>query len=79
MLVFNPGRLRPKRFRQGGSVEFVMFEDVQGQEVFVNPTRVMWVREYGNQNTEISCGGHDKFTVRLSPAQAVAVLGISVR
>jgi len=56
-----------------------MFEDVQGQEVFVNPTCVMWVREYGNQNTEISCGGHDKFTVRLSPAQAVAVLGISVR
>jgi len=60
-------------------VEFVLFEDVHGKEVFVNPKRVMWVREYGDQNTEISCGGEDKFTVRLSPAQAVAALGVSVR
>ena len=37
------------------------------------------VREYGDQNTEISCGADDRFSVRLSPAQAVAALGISVR
>ena len=63
----------------GGNVEFVMFEDVNGQEVFVNPKRVIWVREYGNQNTEISCGAEDKFSVRLSPAQAVAALGVKIR
>ena len=63
----------------GGDMEFVMFEDVNGQEVFVNPKRVIWVREYGEQNTIISCGTEDKFTVRLSPAQAVSALGISVR
>jgi len=45
----------------------------------VNPKRVIWVREYGDQNTEISCGAEDKFTVRLSPAQAVAALGVQVR
>ena len=63
----------------GGPVEFVMFEDVHGKEVFVNPKRVIWVREYGDQNTEISCGAEDKFTVRLSPAQAVAALGLKIR
>ena len=60
-------------------MEFVMFEDVHGKEVYVSPKRVIWVREYGDQNTEISCGAEDKFTVRLSPAQAVAALGIKVR
>ena len=47
-------------------MEFVLFEDVNGQEVFVNPKRVVWVREYGDKNTVISCGTEDKFTVRLS-------------
>jgi len=56
-----------------------MFEDVHGKEVYVNPNRVIWVREYGDQNTEISCGAEDKFSVRLSPAQAVAALGVNVR
>jgi hypothetical protein len=56
-----------------------MFEDVDGMEVFVNPERVMWVREYPNHTTVISCGEDDKFTVRLAPAQAVAALGMSVR
>ncbi len=60
-------------------VEFVMFEDVHGKEVYVNPKRVIWVREYGDQNTEISCGAEDKFTVRLSPSQAVAALGVGIR
>ena len=60
-------------------MEFVMFEDVDGMEVFVNPERVMWVREYPNHTTVISCGEDDKFTVRLAPAQAVAALGMSVR
>jgi len=68
-----------KMFAAGGHVEFVMFEDVHGKEVYVNPKRVIWVREYGDQNTEISCGAEDKFTVRLSPAQAVAALGVQVR
>jgi hypothetical protein len=56
-------------------VEFVMFEDANGMEVFVNPDRVIWVREYPNQTTVISCGHEDKFTVRLAAAHAVAVLG----
>ncbi len=56
-----------------------MFEDVHGQEVYVNPKRVIWVREYGDQNTVISCGAEDKFMVRLTPAQAVAALGVKVR
>jgi hypothetical protein len=60
-------------------VEFVMFEDVQGQEVFVNPKRVIWVRETGDQRTVISCGRDDTFTVRLTPAQAVAALGATAR
>ena len=60
-------------------MELVLFEDVNGQEVFVNPKRVIWVREYGDQNTVISCGGEDKFTVRLTPTQAVAALGMAVR
>lgn len=60
-------------------MEFVMFEDVNGMEVFVNPERVIWVREYSDQNTVISCGGQDIFRVRLSPAQAVAALGKPVR
>jgi len=60
-------------------VEFVLFEDVNGQEVFVNPKRVIWVREHGDKNTIISCGAEDKFTVRLTPAQAVAALGVTVR
>jgi hypothetical protein len=60
-------------------VKLVLFEDVNGQEVFVNPKRVIWVREYGEQNTVISCGAEDKFMVRLTPAQAVAALGMSVR
>lgn len=60
-------------------MEFVMFEDVDGMEVFVNPDRVVWVREYPGLLTVISCGHEDKFKVRLSPAQAVAVLGKGVR
>jgi hypothetical protein len=60
-------------------VEFVLFEDVQGQEVFVNPKKVIWVREHGDKNTIISCGADDKFMVRLTPAQAVAALGVRVR
>lgn len=60
-------------------MEFVMFEDVDGMEIFVNPERVMWVREYPNQTTVISCGQEDKFTVRLAPAHAVAALGRSIR
>jgi hypothetical protein len=64
---------------KGGNVEFVMFEDVDGLEVFVNPERVIWVREYPNKITVISCGHEDKFAVRLAPAHAVAALGKSVR
>jgi hypothetical protein len=60
-------------------VEFVLFEDVNGQEVFVNPKHVIWVREHGDKNTIISCGAEDKFMVRLTPAQAVAALGVKVR
>jgi hypothetical protein len=48
-------------------------------EVFVNPEKVIWVREYPNGTTVISCGHEDKFSIRLSPAQAVAALGKSVR
>jgi hypothetical protein len=64
---------------KGGTLEFVMFEDVDGLEVFVNPERVIWVREYAHQNTVISCGNEDRVTVRLTPAQAVAALGMAVR
>ena len=64
---------------KGGNVEFVMFEDVDGLEVFVNPERVIWVREYSNQTTVISCRHDDKFAVRLAPAHAVAALGKAVR
>ena len=60
-------------------MEFVMFEDVDGMEVFVNPEKVIWVREYPGEITVISCGHEDKFNVRLSPAQAVAALGRAVR
>src|SRR5436305_10736148 len=60
-------------------VELVMFEDVDGMEIFVNPERVIWVREYPNHTTVISCGHEDRFAVRLAPAQAVAVLGKMVR
>jgi len=56
-----------------------MFEDVDGMEVYVNPGKVIWVREYPGEITVISCGHEDKFRVRLSPAQAVAVLGMTVR
>ena|SRR5271165_6925687 len=66
-------------WRKGGIMEFVMFEDVDGLEVFVNPDRVIWVREYSNQTTVISCGHDDKFTVRLAPAHAVAALGKTAR
>lgn len=72
----------PERARgiiEGGDVDFVMFEDVDGMEVFVNPERVIWVREYPGQTTIISCGDEDKFAVRLSPAQTVAALGKPVR
>ena len=60
-------------------MEFVMFEDVNGLEVFVNPERVIWVREYPGEITVISCGDDDKFKVRLSPAQTVAALGTPAR
>lgn len=60
-------------------MELVMFEDVDGMEVFVNPERVVWVREYPNQTTVISCGHEDRFAVRLAPALAVAALGKTVR
>ena len=60
-------------------MEFVMFEDVQGQEVYVNPNRVIWVRERGDKSTVISCGDQDTFMVRLTPAQAVAALGVKIR
>jgi len=56
-----------------------MFEDVNGMEVFVNPDRVIWVREYADQNTVISCGDQDTFRVRLTPSQAIAALGKPVR
>jgi hypothetical protein len=46
---------------------------------FANPERVVWVREYPNQTTVISCGHEDKFAVRLAPAHAVAALGKQVR
>lgn len=45
---------------KGDNVDFVMFEDVDGMEVFVNPERVIWVSEYPNQTTVISCGQEDK-------------------
>jgi hypothetical protein len=67
------------RWRKGGIMEFVMFEDVDGLEVFVNPERVIWVREQHNQTTIISCGHEDKFAVRLAPAHAVAALGKTAR
>jgi hypothetical protein len=70
---------REWRLPKGGDVDFVMFEDVDGMEVFVNPERVIWVREYPGQTTVISCGDEDKFAVRLSPAQTVAALGKAVR
>jgi hypothetical protein len=60
-------------------VELVLFEDAEGLEVFVNPDKVIWVREYPGHVTVISCGGDDKFTVRLSPAQTVAALGKTAR
>ena len=60
-------------------MEFVMFEDVDGMEVFVNPERVIWVREHPGHTTVISCGCDDRFAVRLSPAQTVAALGRAVR
>ncbi len=60
-------------------MEFVLFEDVDGREVFVNPERVIWVREYPGHTTMISCGHDDKFMVRLAPAQAVAALGRTIR
>jgi hypothetical protein len=60
-------------------MQFVMFEDVQGQEVYVNPKRVIWVREHGDKSTVISCGDQDTFMVRLTPGQAVAALGARVR
>ena len=56
-----------------------MFEDVDGLEVFVNPERVVWVREYPNQTTVISCGHDDKFAVRLAAAHAVAAMGKTAR
>ena len=65
--------------QKGGDVEFVMFEDVDGMEVYVNPERVIWIREYPNKTTVISCGRDDKFAVRLAPAHAVAALGMKVR
>ena len=65
--------------QNGENVEFVMFEDVDGMEVYVNPERVIWIREYPNKTTVISCGHDDKFAVRLAPAHAVAVLGMKVR
>ncbi len=61
------------------NVDFVVFEDVDGMEVFVNPERVIWVREYPNQTTVISCGHEDQFAVRLAPAHAVAALVKTVR
>lgn len=60
-------------------MEFVLFEDVDGMEVYVNPEKVIWVREYPGHKTVISCGREDMFAVRLAPAQAVAALGITVR
>jgi hypothetical protein len=63
----------------GGTMEFVLFEDVDGMEVYVNPERVIWIREYPNQTTVISCGHDDKFAVRLHPAQALAILGKQAR
>src|SRR5512142_2995588 len=55
-----------------------MFEDVDGMEVYVNPEKVIWVREYPNHTTVISCGKDDKFAVRLAPSHAVAALGKKV-
>ena len=60
-------------------MEFVMFEDVDGMEVFVNPIELSRSREYPNHTTVISCGHDDKFAVRLAPAHAVAALGKKVR
>jgi hypothetical protein len=56
-----------------------MFEDVDGMEVFVNPDRVIWVREYPGETTVISCGHDDRFALRLAPSQAVAALGRPIR
>jgi hypothetical protein len=75
--TFPVSRTRHKNLIRGGNMEFVMFEDVDGMEVYVNPERVIWVRELPNQTTVISCGHDDKFAVRLHPAQALAVLGKS--
>jgi len=47
--------------------------------VVQQPDRVIWVREYPNHTTVISCGHDDKFAVRLAPAHAVAALGKKVR
>ena len=56
---------------------FVLFEDVDGMEVYVNPERVMWVREYPGNTTVINCGSEDRIAGRLTPAaQAVAALGL---
>ena len=52
---------------------------MNGMEIFVNPDRVIWVREYAAQNTVISCGHQATFRVRLTPSQAIAALGKPVR
>lgn len=71
---------RRKEIQQrGGTVEFVLLEDVQGHEIYINPERVIWVRELPDRRTIISCGHDDTVTVRLSPAQAVAALGVKIR
>ncbi len=77
--VILPPQKSEQGLTKGGDLEFVMFEDVDGMEVFVNPEHVIWVREYPGEITVISCGHEDKFAVRLSPAQAVAALGRPVR
>jgi hypothetical protein len=34
-------------------MELVMFEDADGMEVYVNPERMIWIREHPNQTTVI--------------------------
>ena len=59
--------------------EFVMFEGLDGMEVFRNSDHVIWVREYPNHTTVISCGHGDKFAVRLALAHTVAAMGKTVK
>ena len=58
-------------------MELVRFEDVYGNEAYVNADHVTFLRAQGSDSTEIFVSGDSVIKVKMTPAQVASQFGWS--